>query len=125
VGITNIDGRRTITLYLILSFNQETTMKTLKIVNSQKQAIAQVDWESPDKLTVQIFDPASEIELNAIIERSKQTGIPYRTGGERDGNLMIDEQQAIGPNHEKFLEALSGIIGQLKFGGQRVFGLIK
>lgn len=99
-------------------------MKTLKIVNSKKQAIAQVDWESPDKLTVQIFDTASEIELNAIIERSKQTGIPYRTGGERDG-IMIDEQQAIGPNHEKFLEALSGIIGQLKFGGQRVFGLIQ
>lgn len=100
-------------------------MKTLKIVNYQKQAIAQVDWESPDKLTVQIFDAASEIELNAIIERSKQTGIPYRTGGERDGNLMIDEQQAIGPKHEKFLEALSGIIGQVKFGGQRVFGLIQ
>ncbi|CAD5984265.1 hypothetical protein L2E68_22760 [Planktothrix agardhii 1029] len=100
-------------------------MKTLKIVNYQKHAIAQVNWESPDKLTVQIFDPASEIELNAIIERSKQTGIPYRTGGEKDANLMIDEQQAIGPNHENFLEALSGIIGQLKFGGQRVFGLIQ
>ncbi len=101
-------------------------MKTLKIVNSQKQAIAQVNWEAPDKLTVQFFDPSSEVELNAIIERSKQTGIPYRTGGQaQNSHLMIDSQQAIGPNHENFLEALSGIIGQLKFGGQRVFGLIQ
>jgi hypothetical protein len=100
-------------------------MKTLKIVNAQKQAIAKIDWEGPDQLNVQVFDTPSKVELNAIIERAKQTGIPYRTGGQKNENLMVDEQEAIGPNHEKFLEALSGIVGQLKFNGQRVFGLIQ
>lgn len=101
-------------------------MKTLEIVDTQKQAIAEVAWEAPDHLTVKFFDSSSEKELNAIIERAKQTGIPYRVGGQvKDSNLMIDEQQAIGPNNENFLEALSNIIGQLKFGGKRVFGLMK
>lgn len=100
-------------------------MKTLQIVDIQKQAIAEVAWENPDHLTVKFFDPSSEKELNAIIERSKQIGIPYRVGGQiKDSHLMIDEQHLIGPDHENFLEALSNIIGQLKFGGKRVFGLI-
>ncbi|MFB2917894.1 hypothetical protein [Aerosakkonema funiforme] len=100
-------------------------MKTLKIVNSQKQAIASIGWEPPNQLTVEIFDSKSETDLNALLGQAKQRGIPYRQGGQQKGNLMVDEQITIGPDHEMFLEALSQAIGQLKFGGQRVFGLIQ
>ncbi|MEG4575285.1 hypothetical protein QUA56_21745 [Microcoleus sp. N3A4] len=100
-------------------------MKTLKIVNSQKQPVASIGWESPNQLTVQVFDSKSETDLNALLGQAKQRGIPYRLGGQPQANLMVDEQIIIGPDHEMFLEALSQAIGQLKFGGQRVFGLIQ
>lgn len=101
-------------------------MKVLQIVNIKKEMLAQVSWEPSGKLTLEVIDSSAEADLKAIIERGKQTGLPFRNGKfVEEIGLMVDGCDIVGVEHEKFLESLSEVIGQLKFGGQRVFGLIK
>ncbi len=101
-------------------------MKTLQIVNIQKQPLAEITWEAPDKLTVEVFDQKYATEINFFVDGVRQKGIPMRTGkSEEKSNLMVDERVTIGLENEKFLQVLSDVVGRLKFGGQRVFGVIK
>lgn len=101
-------------------------MRTLQIVNLQKQAIAEVSWKAIDKLNVAVFVLDAEKDLKVILDRARDRGIPCRRGKyDQETKVLVHGYETVGINDERFLDALSEIIGQLKFNSQRVFGLIK
>lgn len=100
-------------------------MKKLQIVNINRELMAEVIQNTSGQITTEIIKPEVAAELNMLLETGKLRGLRYRFGGHQPNtNTMVDQQITIGPDHEHFLEALSQLLGQLKFANQRVFGLI-
>jgi hypothetical protein len=100
-------------------------MKKLQIVTINRELMAEVMQNNSGEITTNIIKPEAEADLKMLLETVKLRGIRYRFNDNQSGsNIMVDQQITIGTDHEKFLESLSQILGQLKFSGQRVFGLI-
>jgi hypothetical protein len=103
-------------------------MKVLDIVNTQRQPLGRIIWESPGKVTLEVLDTRFEAKLQSLIEKGKKEGFPYRRGREvkESGNsIFVDEKIIVTPEDEKFLAAMADAVSRFTFNGQRVFGLLK
>lgn len=109
-------------------------MKMLKIVNRQRQPLAQITWSSPNQVTLEILETQANADLKSaltdFIENCQQKGLPFRTGRQveqANGTIFVDEQITVKPDDERFLQALSDAISRYTFGknSERVFALMQ
>ena len=99
-------------------------MKSLKVLNKQHQTVAAIQ----PNLVVQADDKSIQKELESLIQKAKQDGIPTPSGGlvERDGKqLLVEKQIIVRIDDDNFLPALADLISRSKFANERLFGLIE
>ena len=109
-------------------------MHTLRIVDFQRQPLAQVSSKPPDLVTLEFLIPENESDFQAIlkafVDYCQHNGLPLRTSRkvQAEGHtIIVDEQIVIKPNDEGFLQALGDAISCYSFGpdNKRVFALIQ
>lgn len=103
-------------------------MNQLRVVNSQRQTMAIIQWQPPDQLHIQSVAPQIESQLLAIVEATKVHGLPFyiSSQGKQTGHsLIIDEQILINVHDYRFLSALTDAINHYRLDGQRVFGILE
>lgn len=109
-------------------------MKMLKIVNPQRQPLAQITWSSPNQVTLEMLETQTDADfksaLTAFVDNCQQKGLPFRTGRlveQLNGTVFVDEQITVKPDDERFLQALSDAISRYTFGknNERVFALMQ
>jgi hypothetical protein len=109
-------------------------MHTLRIVDFQRQPLAQVTSKPPDLLTLEFLSPENETDfqhtLTAFVDYCQHNGLPLRTSRQvQDGGhtIIVDEQIVVKPNDERFLQALGDAISCYTFGkeSKRVFALMQ
>jgi hypothetical protein len=103
-------------------------MNIVQIINEQRQPLAQIKWEPPDKITLEIFASEYEASLTNFVENAWLNGVPFRTGHQvsEDGRVtFVEEKVTIKAGDKRFPLALADVIRNYMLGGQRIFGLIK
>lgn len=101
-------------------------MRTLNIVNKQRQQLALITWAPPDQIRVETEEESIRQPLTAFVERAQQDGVPLRTGRQVDKEgkkIFIEERITVKPDDGRFLSALAEAISRASFGGQRLFAL--
>jgi hypothetical protein len=103
-------------------------MSVLQILNRQRKPLAEVTWEPPDKLSLEVLDEEYKSTFTAFLEEAVQNGVPFRTGRaveESGKTVFVDEQVIVESADERFLPALADVVRRYSFRGQRVLGLLK
>lgn len=103
-------------------------MKRMLLIDQHKEPLGAILWMSPDQMEVQIENPAFANAINALLDQTQETGLPWQWGEriERDGKtLLVDKVEIIKQDHELFLNALANYISQVRFSGQRIFGFLQ
>ncbi|GAB4207976.1 MAG: hypothetical protein OHK0022_36940 [Roseiflexaceae bacterium] len=103
-------------------------MKTVELVNRQRQPVGSIIWDVQGQITVQIDDQVVEAELQAFVAQMQKEGLLYRSG-ERvtnvDGDQFIERQTMITSGDERFPAALADAVNRRSFGGKRIFAMLK
>jgi len=109
-------------------------MPVLKIVDLQRQPLAQIVSQPPNPVTLEFLSPENETDfrdtLTAFVDYCQSNGLPLRTSRrvqEAGRTIFVDEQVLVKPNDKRFLQALGDAIGCYTFGNQskRVFALMQ
>jgi len=103
-------------------------MKTLEIVNAERQPLAHITWNPPGTLTVEAKESDIKEAVSALVSDLAHNGIAIRSGGavEHEGQTyFVEEGQIVRLNDERFLPALQETLYKYSINGQRVFGLLK
>lgn len=103
-------------------------MKTLQLINRQREVVGHIAWTAPGDLQATIADAGLAAGVNAFLAEAKEKGLTLRGGEkvERDGKtLFVERSERITVNDERFLRALAEAINRVNFGGRRLFGLLK
>lgn len=100
-------------------------MKTLKIVDRNKQLMANIFMK--DGVQVEIIEPSIENDLRELMQKIHRTGIKIKSGKQtkhNDQNILIEEKITIHEDSPQFLDNLKDVISRTSLNGKRVFGLI-
>lgn len=111
-------------------------MPVLKIVDLQRQPLAQITSKLPNSVSLEFLGTENENDtdfratLNAFVDYCQSNGLPLRTSRrvqEGDRTIFVDEQVLVKPDDERFLQALGDAIGCYTFGEQRkrIFALMQ
>lgn len=103
-------------------------MKIIKLLNVQRKTIGQIDCILPDQVNINVSDPSLSVELDHLIKDACENGLPLRSGRfseSKDRKVFAETVERIKTDDERFLSALADVIGQRRFGDQRIFCLVK
>ncbi len=103
-------------------------MKTLEIVNAERQPLARITWNPPELLTVDAKDSDFKEAVSAMVSDLARDGIAIRSGGavEYGGQTyFVEEGEVVRSDDERFLSALKETLYKYSINGQRIFGLLK
>jgi hypothetical protein len=111
-------------------------VKVLELINRQRQPMARVTWESPDRVEINFLNDTINTsgiadKLSSLLDECKRNGIPLRTGEQiqdEHGNTIFREKRIIVKlDEEQFLPALGDLINRLSFERtqERIFALIQ
>jgi len=103
-------------------------MKTMQLINKQREVVGQIRWTPPDQIQVDSSDTTLVAGINALIVEAREKGLLLRGGGplERNGKtVFVEKVEQVKADDERFLRALADAISRVSFAGQRVFGLVK
>ena len=102
-------------------------MNIIQLINSQREVIGQIAWNSADDFQITIADAGLAAGVNAFIKEACEAGLTLRSGEkvETEGKIrFVDRSERITVSDKRFLRTLVDKINRVSFSGQRVFGLL-
>jgi len=103
-------------------------MKTLEVVNAERQLLARITWNFPGTVAVEAQDSSIKDAVNTLVTDLAHDGIAIIFGREEEHEgqkYFAQEEQIVLLSDERFLPALQETLYKYSISGQRVFGILK